>query len=113
MGVEIETQAVDGHTLLDGTDWNAGFINSGTVAALLASTDTTSLVASGELVTNGTFDTDVTGWTASGSTPAVLSQSSGQMTVTGATTNSIHGAYQTITTVLGKTYVLTADLISA
>ncbi len=51
--------------------YNTGWMASGCLGALLCSTDTSSLVGSGELVTNGTFDTDTdwtkgTGWTISG-----------------------------------------------
>lgn len=42
--------------------YNTGWLPGDIKGAFLASTDTTSLVGSGELVTNGTFDTD-TGWT--------------------------------------------------
>jgi hypothetical protein len=60
------------------------------------------LVLGSELVTNGTFDSGTTGWTAAGGTIAVVS---GEMQVTRAATTST--AYQAITTVVGVTYKVT------
>jgi hypothetical protein len=57
------------------------------------------------LVTNGTFDTNTSGWTGSGAT---LSVSSGALVIT--LTGTYGQAYQAINTVAGKTYVATADL---
>jgi hypothetical protein len=52
-----------------------------------------------ELVSNGTFDTDTTGWTASGSTLSIVSNKL-RVTIT-----SAYGyAYQIIPTVIGATY---------
>ena len=57
------------------------------------------LTLGSELVTNGTFDTDTTGWSASGSTLSVVS---GRLRVTAV---SIYGnAKQSFATVIGKTY---------
>ena len=58
------------------------------------------------LITNGTFDSDTSGWTASSST---LSVSSGKMRIL---TDSQGYAYQTITTVVGTQYVMTFDITS-
>lgn len=54
-----------------------------------------------ELVTNGTFGTDVSGWTAGAG--ATITWVSGQAQVAGA--SATKWAYQTITTVIGRRYV--------
>lgn len=60
-----------------------------------------------ELVTNGTFDTDTTGWTDwQGATLAVVS---GQLQATRSATAGGQGAYQDINTVIGQTYVAEAE----
>jgi hypothetical protein len=46
------------------SDYNTGWMNGDIKLAALSDTDDTDVVGSGELVTNGTFDTDVSGWTA-------------------------------------------------
>jgi hypothetical protein len=60
-----------------------------------------------ELVTNGTFDTDVSGWTAVNST---LSLSSNALSVADA--GSFSAAYQAISTEIGKAYLLSLDCVS-
>lgn len=56
-----------------------------------------------ELVTNGTFDTDTTGWTAANS--ATLSATGSELTITNA--GATYGyAYQALTTVIGAKYIL-------
>ena len=60
-----------------------------------------------ELVTNGTFDTDLTGWTA-GDAASLLSWESGKLRITN-DDGSGAWAKQTITTVVGKTYVMSVD----
>lgn len=64
-----------------------------------------------ELVTNGTFDSDVSGWT--GSSGSTLSWNSGAMLITNAPADPFGGGYQTITTVAGKTYITRYDVVSA
>lgn len=60
-----------------------------------------------ELVTNGTFDTDTTGWTPE-NVNSVLTIDSAQLKV--ATTGVEAGyAYQSFSTVIGKTYVVSGD----
>ena len=59
------------------------------------------------LVTNGTFDADVSGWTARAGT--TISQVSGKLRVTGGATG--YGtAWQAISCVVGKTYQLSVDI---
>ena len=59
-----------------------------------------------ELVTNGTYDTDTSGWSNSKSTLSVVS---GRLRVT-STGGSYPMAFQTLTTVIGRRYRITADV---
>jgi hypothetical protein len=83
-----------------------------TVGSFLADADDTNLVG-GELVTNGTFDTDTSGWTVSAGLSATVS--SGQVTLTNDTgfTAYSENIYQDLSgLVVGKTYVLSLDYVS-
>ena len=60
-----------------------------------------------ELVTNGTFDTDASGWTIT-DTGTLVIQSDGSVKVTRGTSARV--AYQDITTVVGTTYELSVDI---
>jgi hypothetical protein len=62
------------------------------------------------LVTNGTFDTNIAGWTAQN---AVISWDEGELHVDdSANAGAYSSANQTITTVIGKRYTMTVDIIS-
>jgi len=68
-----------------------------------------------ELVTNGTFDSDVSGWSA-GPNDSSISWSSGQIDVTrlNSTTSGCFTGYQLVTGLtVGKTYWLQGDIITA
>jgi len=85
--------------------YSTGWMVGATKGAFLSSTDSAALVGSGELVTNGTFDTDLTGWTAA--TPeTVLTHNAGRIRVASNTAGVYGKAAATIPTVIGKTYVL-------
>ena len=92
------------------SDYNTGYMVGDIKLAALSDTDTTNVVGT-ELVTNGTFDTDTTGWTAgvyAGGSAATLSVVSSKLRVTSA--GSTYGsASQGITTIVGKTYVVAVD----
>ena len=60
-----------------------------------------------ELVTNGTFDTDVSGWTIT-DTGTIVRQSDGTAEVTRGSSAEV--VYQTINTVVGTTYELSVDI---
>ena len=60
-----------------------------------------------ELVTNGTFDTDVSGWTIT-DTGTIVRQSDGTAKVTRGSSAEV--VYQDITTVVGTTYELSVDI---
>ena len=85
--------------------YNTGWMNGDIKGAFLSDTDDTDLVGSGELVTNGTFDTDVSGWTNTNATIASVSselQVSGQTASPSSTNQTLSGL------VVGKTYAVTA-----
>jgi len=86
--------------------YNTGWMNGSIKGAFLSDTDDTDLVGSGELVTNGTFDTDTSGWTASGN--ASLSVVSNRLRITNdSATNA--SAYQDFFTVTGVKYVVSLE----
>ena len=92
-----------------GSDFNTGWIYGQTFGAFLSSTTVETLSADSELITNGTFDSNTTGWTAGDST---LSQGSGQMTIT-RSGGSGTTCYQDITTVVGQKYLMSAKINSS
>jgi hypothetical protein len=75
--------------------------------ATLSDTDDTDVTGS-ELVTNGTFDTDISGWTDFGD----VTSTHGSGTISSTYTGSLSGPYQAFTTVVGKTYVASAEVVS-
>ena len=85
------------------SDYNTGWMNGDIKLATLSDTDTTNAVGT-DLVTNGTFASNTTGWL--GSSGATLSLVSNTMEVTGVGYGS-----QAITTVVGKVYVVAYDYI--
>jgi trimeric autotransporter adhesin len=87
------------------SSYNTGWMNGDIKGAFLSDTDATSVVGSGELVTNGTFASNTTGWTAANG--AALAVVSGELRIT-ANGTSTPLAKQTITTVVGKEYVISA-----
>jgi len=97
--------------------YNTGWMNGDIKGAFLSDTDDTDLVGSGELVTNGTFDTDVSGWTArgvDGGTDTTFSwNASGYMDVTRGTGSLSGRPDQGFPTVAGKTYTISIDVVTA
>jgi trimeric autotransporter adhesin len=85
-------------------DYNTGWMHGDIRLATLSSTVPGKL-SSNNLVTNGNFSNGTTGWTATNST---LSVSGGELTVT-STGGNRPQANQTISTVIGKTYLITAN----
>lgn len=83
--------------------WQVGDIRG----AYLADTTAETITASGELVTNGTFTTDTTGWTTYQN--GVLSVDTARLLITNGAADS-GAAYQTITTVADKTYVFSITI---
>ena len=91
------------------TSYNTGWMHGDIKGAFLSGISTASVTGT-ELVTNGTFDSNSTGWTLnSGASGSV---SNGQFTITSPAA-AWSGAYTSITTEIGKTYVVTADIVSS
>lgn len=85
------------------TNYNTGWMHGDIKGAWLSDTSTASVTGT-ELITNGTFTTNTSGWTArNGGTISVVS---GALRVN-ANGNAYGGVAQTITTTAGKQYVLT------
>jgi hypothetical protein len=89
------------------TAYNSGHMVGDIRGAYLADTTAETVTASGELVTNGTFTTDTTGWTAYQN--GVLSVDTARLLITNGAADS-GAAYQTITTVADKTYVFSITI---
>ncbi|MDV4144373.1 LamG-like jellyroll fold domain-containing protein [Shimia sp. FJ5] len=87
-------------------NYTTGWMPGDTKGAWLADTDDSDLVASGELVANGTFDVDTTGWTVLDATASVIS---GAVRVT--STAAYGRLSQVVPTEAGNTYCVTVDLI--
>ena len=91
------------------SDYNTGWMYGDIKGAYLSDTDDTDATADSELITNGTFSSNTSGWTAGNST---LSQGSGKMTVT-RSGGSGTTCYQDVTTVVGQKYMLSAEINSS
>ena len=93
--------------MLDQSQWGGAALGSGTVAETLAP------ILGPELVTNGTFDTDLTGWTIGDATKGTAVQSAGRAVVTNVHANGSTGGFTSIiqpqATVVGRTYLITAN----
>ena len=90
-------------------DYNTGWMHGDIKGVFLSDTDTTNVTGT-ELVTNGTFDTNTSNWTAFNG--ASLSVSSNELLVSYTSTNSA-GAYQDVTVESGKIYVWTYNARSS
>lgn len=79
------------------SDYATGWMNGDIKLATLSDTDATNVTGS-ELVTNGTFDSDLTGWTTGfgGSTGGTIEQSSGALVITQGTNSVWMGVYQAV-----------------
>ena len=95
------------------SSYNSGYQNGDIKGAFLSDTDDTDLVAT-ELVTNGTFDTDLTGWTDNSFGAGTSTQSGGELVLTtgpaGVTDRS--EAYQGFATEIGKSYLASMSVTS-
>jgi len=88
------------------TSYNTGWMHGNIKGAFLADTDDTNVTGT-ELVTNGTFDSNTTGWTANSN--ATISVDTQRLKFE--QSNSSGPAYvsQGVTTVVGKSYVVNLD----
>ena len=100
----LATNSKTGMAAFITSDYNTGWMHGDIKGAWLSSTDDTDLVGT-DLVTNGTFDTDTTGWTHDGSAFTVTT---GVATLVADA--NYDAAQKTLTTVVGEAYVATADL---
>jgi hypothetical protein len=89
------------------SDYNTGWMPGDIKLATLSDTDTTNAVGT-ELITNGTFDSNITGWSAGAG--AVLSHSSSGIANASTAYNSY--AYIDFTLTAGKQYIFRADITS-
>lgn len=100
-----KTNLTQGMVAYATTSYNTGWMHGDVKGAFLSDTSTTSVTGT-ELVTNGTFATNTTGWTAANSASVTLSSNRIRVTA-GALTNGL--AYQQITTVVGQWYTISYD----
>ena len=99
---ENETEPSTGAIAYITSDYNTGWMNGDIKLATLSDTDATNVTGS-ELVTNGTFDSDLSSWTSS-----LAVWSSGAAAVGGSGANGY--IYQNMGLVTGQTYVITFDV---
>ena len=95
-----------------GTDHNTGWMHGSIRTALLCDTDPRYIV-SPEFVTNGTFNSNVSGWsTTTGA--SITWNSDGTATSTSSGSSIWSGAFQGISGLVpGRRYIVTADIISS
>ena len=92
------------------SDHQTGWMNGDIKLATLSDTDDTN-VTGAELVTNGTFASNTTGWTDYTSIYMTVSHASGAARLTHASNwSGWYGIGQDITTVVGQTYVASYDV---
>ena len=87
--------------------YNTGWMNGDIKGAFLSDTDDTDLVG-GELVTNGTFDTDTTGWFPFSN--ATLALNANRLEVTSDAGFTLGVGSTSLTTTAGKSYTVTVDV---
>lgn len=91
--------------------YNTGWMNGDIKGAFLSDTDDTNLVESGELVTNGTFDTDISGWTDFSSAGGSIAWNpAGYLDLVNSTGTSRAG--EDISVTAGKVYQISVDVVS-
>jgi hypothetical protein len=107
--VSVNNAALDnGMVAYTASDYATGWMNGDIKLATLSDTDDADVTGT-ELVTNGTFDSNTSGWT---STDGNISHQSGALRLQGdGSSTSYPRVYQAITTVAGKTYTVSADMV--
>ena len=105
---KLSPNGTEGSVAYITSDYNTGWMNGDIKLATLSDTDDTDVTGS-ELVTNGTFDTDTSGWSTYGDAATTIAWNAGQyMDISAAT--AYDGASTNITTVAGETYVASVDV---
>ena len=92
------------------SDYNTGWMNGDTRLATLSDTDTANAGGT-ELVTNGTFNSDVSGWS-NNATEILTWNNSGYAQVDRNGGSSQGQCYQNITTEVGKSYIIKVDVLA-
>ena len=89
------------------TAYNTGWLHGDIKGAFLSDTDDAN-VTGAELITNGSFGSDTSGWTAATGTTLTRDTGAGggRLKVIGDSSSNYGAAYQTFTTVIGKVYTL-------
>jgi hypothetical protein len=87
------------------TSYNTGWMHGDIKGAFLSDTDTTNLVDT-NLVSNGTFDSNTTGWSSSGN--ITVTQDSGRLKMVSGAGNPF--VYTAVTCVVGKRYYVQLDV---
>jgi hypothetical protein len=88
-------------------DYATGWMNGDIKLATLSDTDDTDVTGNGELVTNSTFDTDITGWSVTNPSNSTITVSGGIVTID-QTANPISSMYQVVSVTAGATYMIEA-----
>lgn len=99
---------VKGMTAAISSTFNAGWMIGDIRGAWLADTVAETLAASTELITNGTFNIDTSGWAVSAAYAATSAVVSGEMQITATAANG--SMMQSFPTVVGKTYAVSYDI---
>ena len=86
-------------------DYNTGWMFGDCKLAALSDTDDTNITGT-DLITNGTFDSNTSNWTATNSTISIVNST---LKVDDNGSNS--AAYQAITTVVGEIYTISFDVV--
>lgn len=109
---EDESTPANGMVAYVTDSYNTGWMHGDIKGAFLADTvaETIGLDTTEELVTNGTFDTDTSGWLGFiGTNFTLLSVDTGRLKITSVQTGTNGRAVTTVTTVVGQVYRLSAD----
>jgi hypothetical protein len=109
--VSINDEALDnGMVAYTTSDYNTGWMNGDIKLATLSDTDDTNVTGT-ELVTNGTFASDVSYW--NGEQDSTATYDSGRLKVTKTVSSGPYGIVRTdVTTVVGKQYLFQGDSIT-
>ena len=95
------------------SDYNTGYMVGDIKGAWLSNTVAETITGSGELVTNGTFDTDISGWVSSSSTSLTWESNTGNGRLVATATGTQQSSIGNITgLIIGKSYVLRASVVS-
>jgi len=106
------TTPAEGSVAYITSDYNTGYMVGDIKLAALSDTDATNVVGS-ELVTNGTFDSDTSGWTANGTGDITFSSVGSVLSVVQDAAGTAGYPYQSFTVEVGKTYTISGERLSS